>query len=96
MLAKTPLKDQMIAWLEQQDPNERYDWSNECNCACAQFARATDRMEEWSAWMRMRMPVKFTESWGMINSLARPPELVSLPYNDSFGNLLQRMREHVE
>jgi len=26
MLARTPLKDRLIAWLETQDPNGAYDW----------------------------------------------------------------------
>ena len=47
MLARTPLRDQMIAWLETQDPDTRYEWRDPTFCACAQFARATGHIDEW-------------------------------------------------
>ena len=49
MLARTPLRYQAIAWLEQQDPDQRYGWGDYRTCACAQFAKSIGRYDEWES-----------------------------------------------
>ena len=54
MLAKTPLRDLMIAWLETQKPDKRYEFADFDECACGQFARAIDCHAEWAALLSRR------------------------------------------
>ena len=80
MLARTPLRDQMIAWLETQDPDTRYEWRDPTFCACAQFARATGHIDEW-----LMGPMVHMREWSYLNEAAcYGPR--------TFGALLQRLR----
>ncbi len=47
MLARTPLRDQMIAWLDTKNPATIYDWHDTMKCACGQFAHDTGQLSEW-------------------------------------------------
>lgn len=47
MLAKTPLKDLMIEWLQTKNPRTKYRWTDHRRCACAQFARHIKKYDDW-------------------------------------------------
>lgn len=34
-------------WLSHKDPNERYFWHDNSNCACGQYARDRNAEHEW-------------------------------------------------
>ena len=54
---KVSLLDQWIAWLETQDPNQRYDWANLNDCACGRFYGN-------GAWIK-------EDGWSLLNKIAR-------------------------
>ena len=70
MLARTPLRDQAIAWLEQQGPDQRYEWNDSRFCACAQFARAIGRYDEWEGVIREHRLHENGNPWGELNRCA--------------------------
>lgn len=81
MLARTPLKDQMIAWLETRESAEEYEYTAEEDCACGQFARYVGQSLEW----RLRAILESSGDWKHLDLLAcaRPR---------TFGALLERLR----
>jgi hypothetical protein len=79
MLARTPLREAMITWLEGKDPEERYDWGDRDGCACAQFAKATGRWDEWQGLLVERRSLGSLRLSGSLASLIeREPEWVWL------------------
>jgi len=86
MLAKTPLRDQMIAWLETQDPTQTYQWFDGNNCVCAQFAKAIDRFDEWLLRNQNGMV-----EWNILNRIAMPPNP-----DPTFGEVLERLNASEE
>ncbi len=94
MLAKTPLRDLIIAWLEQQDPETTYDWANPYHCACARVASALNRKHDWLelnhdgfASVRNR-----TQEWCELNELARGDILGEERAEWTYGAFLQRLK----
>jgi hypothetical protein len=90
MLAKTPLRDQMIAWLEEKDPNSHYNWDSPVTCACAQFAAAVGREDEWKALVLGHQ----LDEWGNLNVIARGADARGADgwREWTFGALLERLR----
>lgn len=102
MLAKTPLRDMMIAWLEQQNPREYYPWDNPFTCACAEFARTLtiERASEWFMGVTgiQRSPLGVMEltgrlpgEWAALNKAARGPKRPR-SQDWTYGALLKRLR----
>lgn len=96
MLAKTPLRDLAIAWLEQQDPNEQYNWSNPYQCACAKMAGALDRKYEWLS-DRGSYPASVnirTREWYDLNTIARGPvnKDSDRSVDWTYGKFLERLK----
>jgi hypothetical protein len=104
MLARTPLYDLMVAWLQQQDPKITYNWDNGCDCACARFADATGRHEEWAEYMRgvgqygnwvqvmLHSPTsRDLSEWDMLNSAANCGSRDRNGSHATYGQLLERL-----
>jgi hypothetical protein len=93
MLAKTPLHEQMIAWLEQQDPNITYAWNNGCQCACARFAEEAGREGEWAEFMRSGGVYAAPDpEWDLLNTLANFDQVNGKDARATYGQLLRRLR----
>jgi hypothetical protein len=67
MLAKTPLREQMLAWLAEQKPHTFYDYGDPEVCACGQFAKHIGSFDEWIAGLRS---IPFGNDWQMLNKAA--------------------------
>jgi len=80
MLARTPLRDQMIAWLERQDPEQHYFYDNPWECACGQFAHQIRQFEEWIEMFDDR-----SSPWSELDTIAGRGK-------PSFGALLHRLK----
>jgi len=90
MLAKTPLKDQMLAFLETKRSNEKYNWLNCHHCACAQFAESVGRSEEWYDAIRGGGPVPNVQEWKALDCVARGSGEESW----TFGKMRKRLLEY--
>ena len=42
-----PSREGLAAWLKTKDPGRYYDWTDNCACACGQYAMAIGRFQEW-------------------------------------------------
>lgn len=73
-----PSLEGFIEWLRRQEPTQEYDWSNSGVCACAQYAKAKDKLAGW--FLRA---ASCSSDWYKLNRLA-----FDEPRN--FGSLLQR------
>lgn len=89
MLAKTPLRDLAIAWLEQQKPSKQYNWAIVEHCACAQIAKAIDRYDEWA----MSQSPTYSASSIEERDLWRDLNMVAYNRPRTFGGMLKRLRE---
>ncbi len=88
MLAKTPLRDLMILWLEEQDPQVWYPWDDPGDCACARFACSVcgDRAYEWFEGVTGLHHL--SDEWEALNAAARG----KLMRQWTYGQLLQRLK----
>src|ERR1700756_1128947 len=94
MLAKTSLREQMLAWLDTKNPNERYDWSNCLDCACGQFAWHIGRLKEWRSFAQGDGPVgKLDQEWGELNCIAGGDTYTDYFPNWTFGKMRDRLLE---
>jgi hypothetical protein len=92
MLAKTPLRDLMIYWLEAQDPHAWYQWDNPGDCACARFARSLSS-ERAHGWFEGITGVdRLPNEWTALNeaALGRGAGVWSREW--TYGRLLQRLK----
>lgn len=78
---RVPSLESMAAWLETNDPQDQYQWSDRFNCACAQYAFARDIFHEWHHHGRLTSP-----EWDQLNRLAHAGQ-------HTFGALLERVRQ---
>jgi len=93
MLAKTPLRDQMAAWLDTKNPAEEYDWRNCQRCACAQFAESIGCYDEWLMAIRGGGPEPRLREWLKLNHVARGADA---DYGEdwTFGDMRKRLLEY--
>jgi hypothetical protein len=89
MLARTSLRDQMIAWLETQNPAEHYSWGSNDACACGQFAKSIGRYDDWRS--RRGHATLDDEAWINLSIIARLGTHRSSQW--TFGNFLQALRK---
>jgi hypothetical protein len=90
MLARTPLRDLAIGWLEGQDPAGRYDWDDPVNCGCGQLARALRRSPEWIKALTTLQGGQFRGEWHELNVILRGDW--NKPVDWTFGGFLGRLR----
>jgi len=86
MLAKTPLGAQMYHWAAGKNPNEAYNWSNNCECACAQFADSIGKTDEWLSDL-----FKPGTEWHDLNYTARGSDGWVSKEDWTFGELTKRL-----
>jgi len=92
MLAKTPLRDLMILWLEGQDPHAWYPWDNPADCACARFARtlSSDRAHGW--FEGITGVHRLSDEWTALNEAALGAGVFKQTREWTYGRLLQRLK----
>lgn len=92
MLAKTPLQDLMILWLEEQDPHTWYPWDNPANCACARFARSACgvRAHEW--FEGITGACRLSDEWALLNTIALGRGARGRSREWTYGQLLERLK----
>ena len=90
MLAKTPLIDIAIAWVQQQNPRHRYEWVSRRLCACGLLSRDIGRFDEWSAFSRQGRFEDIDQAtceWSVLKARAH-----KRPH--TFGSFLKRLRAY--
>ena len=87
MLARTPLRDMMIAWLEQQDPRTGYNWDSPFTCACGRFALTLEPGMQ-REWFQQWIDSPSHGEWQKLNRAAYGTG----PRSWEFGSLLKRLR----
>lgn len=108
MLAKTPVGNRFYNWVNSQDSNRRYEWHNNCGCACGRFLieeMGLDRDEVQNALAAVTFPSMRTsrnadavEVWSKFNQLAKGSCGTDW-FNGyskatwTFGKLAERIRE---
>lgn len=95
MLARTSLKEQMLAWLDGKDPSKHYEWNSLTECACGQFAKSIGRFEEWRNHARGDIPVgKNSQKWEELNHIARGDIYIDyIGQRWTFGEMRDRLLE---
>jgi hypothetical protein len=80
MLSKTPIGNRFYNWVNSQDPKRRYEWHNNCGCACGRFlieGMGLERDEVQGSLAAVNFPSMLThnnkdavEVWRLFNSIA--------------------------
>lgn len=85
-----PETRKFIQWLSNKPKDEKYDWKDPCNCACAQYW-GNEAIGHWIPKNRM---IEDTEGLNF-NRLAYGPSQMTEPAEWTFGALLERVQEAI-
>lgn len=100
MLARTPLGNRFYNFINTQDPERRYQWSDNCRCACSHFLQeelGLSQNEASDAFHAAMFPIfsdrqgsaEAKETWLMFNDLAQ--DAASGKYDWTYGGLARRV-----
>jgi len=100
MLARTPIGNRFYNWVAEQDPEGKYNWSDNGNCACGRFMQdelGLSQEEARCSYHATMFPILHDRSvspdaetvWREFNTIAQGAD-----YQDwTFGKLRERIAE---